>query len=242
MSGPRRGIRSRRTILSRRCCRVRLNGGLSPREKSTRNRRQQRATIRLADRLPSICAPGASPCLIFLLSLPLLNPWVRGDGVGYYAFFRAPLIEHNFDFTEDYRHANESFHEARVDGIFGEANRWGSALLLRSRRAERRVKILHQPYVGLRLKKAGNNLTPVGVQARGSNPIISRQSCYRNNIVRTYDWNPQYFSLLRCLFLIVPRTPVFHLATSQTDFSKWSCQIKHLDGYVRKRKRRFTGD
>ena len=54
-------------------------------------------------------------CLTFLLSLPLLNPWVRGDGVGYYALVRAPLIEHDFDFTEDYRHANESFREARVD-------------------------------------------------------------------------------------------------------------------------------
>jgi len=29
----------------------------------------------------------------------MLNPWVRGDGVGYYAFARAPLIQHNLDFT-----------------------------------------------------------------------------------------------------------------------------------------------
>jgi len=40
---------------------------------------------------------------------------VRGDGVGYYAFARAPLIQHNLDFTEDYRHANESFRGARLD-------------------------------------------------------------------------------------------------------------------------------
>ncbi len=53
--------------------------------------------------------------LLFLCSLPLLNPWVRGDGVGYYAFARAPLIQHNLDFTEDYRHANESFRGARLD-------------------------------------------------------------------------------------------------------------------------------
>jgi MFS family permease len=53
--------------------------------------------------------------LFFLLSLPFLNPWVRGDGVGYYAFVRAPLIEHNLDFTEDYRHANESFRGPRLD-------------------------------------------------------------------------------------------------------------------------------
>jgi hypothetical protein len=53
--------------------------------------------------------------LLFLLSLPLLNPWVRGDGVGYYALARAPLIQHNLDFTEDYRHANEGFRGPRLD-------------------------------------------------------------------------------------------------------------------------------
>jgi hypothetical protein len=53
--------------------------------------------------------------LLFLLSLPLLNPWVRGDGVGYYAFVRAPLIEHSLDFTKDYQYANESFRGSRLD-------------------------------------------------------------------------------------------------------------------------------
>jgi hypothetical protein len=52
---------------------------------------------------------------LFLFSLPFLNPWIRGDGVGYYAFARAPLIQHNLDFTEDYRHANESFRGPRLD-------------------------------------------------------------------------------------------------------------------------------
>ncbi len=54
-------------------------------------------------------------CVLFLLSLPVLNPWVRGDGVGYYAYARAPLIEHSLDFTHDYQHANESFRENRLD-------------------------------------------------------------------------------------------------------------------------------
>lgn len=53
--------------------------------------------------------------LLFLLTLPLANPWVRGDGVGYYAYARAPLIEHNLDFTHDYQSANNSFREARCD-------------------------------------------------------------------------------------------------------------------------------
>jgi len=53
--------------------------------------------------------------VIFVLTLPLLNPWVRGDGVGYYAYARAPLIEHNLDFTHDYQFANEGFREVRCD-------------------------------------------------------------------------------------------------------------------------------
>jgi hypothetical protein len=53
--------------------------------------------------------------LLFLVSLPFLNPWVRGDGVGYYAFARAPLVGHNLDFAEDYQHANESFRGTRLD-------------------------------------------------------------------------------------------------------------------------------
>lgn len=53
--------------------------------------------------------------LLFLISLPFLNPWVRGDGVGYYAFARAPLIEHSLDFTRDYQQANESFRGPRLD-------------------------------------------------------------------------------------------------------------------------------
>lgn len=53
--------------------------------------------------------------VLFVVSLPLVNPWIRGDGVGYYAFARAPLIEHNLDFTNDYLHANPSFRDPRVD-------------------------------------------------------------------------------------------------------------------------------
>jgi hypothetical protein len=47
--------------------------------------------------------------------LALLNPWVRGDGVGYYAFARAPLIEHSLNFEQDYISANTGFREARLD-------------------------------------------------------------------------------------------------------------------------------
>jgi hypothetical protein len=64
--------------------------------------------------------PDAAPferilLLLFLASLVLVNPIVHGDGVGYYAYARAPLIEHNLNFTHDYQAANESFREARLD-------------------------------------------------------------------------------------------------------------------------------
>lgn len=53
--------------------------------------------------------------LLFLLSLPFLNPWIRGDGVGYYAFARAILFQHNLDFAKDYQSANTSFRDTRLD-------------------------------------------------------------------------------------------------------------------------------
>ena len=53
--------------------------------------------------------------LLFALTLPLGNPWVRGDGVGYYAFVRSMLIEHRLDFAKDWATANESFRLGRTD-------------------------------------------------------------------------------------------------------------------------------
>ncbi len=52
--------------------------------------------------------------VLFLITLPLVNPWVRGDGVGYYAYVRAMLIEGRLDFEKDWQHANESFQMYRV--------------------------------------------------------------------------------------------------------------------------------
>jgi hypothetical protein len=52
--------------------------------------------------------------LLFLLSLPLINPIVHGDGVGYYAYARAPLIEHSLHFEEDWRHANLYFSQSKT--------------------------------------------------------------------------------------------------------------------------------
>jgi len=53
--------------------------------------------------------------LLFLLTLPLVNPWVRGDGVGYYAYLQSPLIDHDLNFENDYLAGNKSFVMSRVD-------------------------------------------------------------------------------------------------------------------------------
>ncbi len=53
--------------------------------------------------------------LFFIFTLPLVNPWVRGDGVGYYAYLRAPLIEHNLRFEKDWLVANQTFVASKVD-------------------------------------------------------------------------------------------------------------------------------
>jgi hypothetical protein len=53
--------------------------------------------------------------LFFVASLPLVNPWVRGDGVGYYAYLRSALIDHDFNFENDYLAGNESFVKSRTD-------------------------------------------------------------------------------------------------------------------------------
>ncbi|HTC63546.1 MAG TPA: glycosyltransferase family 39 protein [Candidatus Saccharimonadales bacterium] len=54
--------------------------------------------------------------ILFLCSLPLVNPWVRGDGVGYYAYLRSILIDHDLHFEDDYLAANRSFVIAKTDG------------------------------------------------------------------------------------------------------------------------------
>ena len=52
---------------------------------------------------------------IFLVTLPAVNPWVRGDGVGYYAYVRSLLIQGNLNFEQDWLHANDSFQLYRLD-------------------------------------------------------------------------------------------------------------------------------
>ena len=45
----------------------------------------------------------------FVLSLVLVNPYVRGDGNGYYAWLVSCVIDHDADFTNQYRHGDRLF-------------------------------------------------------------------------------------------------------------------------------------
>jgi Dolichyl-phosphate-mannose-protein mannosyltransferase len=44
--------------------------------------------------------------VLFLLTLPFISPRVRGDGIGYYAFARSVLIDHNLQFKGDWKDPN----------------------------------------------------------------------------------------------------------------------------------------
>jgi hypothetical protein len=46
---------------------------------------------------------------LFVLSLAMVNPYVRGDGNGYYAWLVSPVIDGDLDFTNQYRHADPLF-------------------------------------------------------------------------------------------------------------------------------------
>ena len=57
--------------------------------------------------------------LLFVLSLPFVNPWIHGDGVGYYAYLHSPLIDHNLQFENEWQAGNASFTMGRL-GPHGE--------------------------------------------------------------------------------------------------------------------------
>lgn len=52
--------------------------------------------------------------VLFLLSLPFVQPHIEGDGIGYYAYARSMLIDHNLDFEGDWKDPNTG--DAVVEG------------------------------------------------------------------------------------------------------------------------------
>ena len=72
---------------------------------------------RLARRTIRQTKPIFLTCLVvlFFVSLPLVNPWVHGDGVGYYAYVRSLLIDHDLHFEDEWKAGNPSFRQSRVN-------------------------------------------------------------------------------------------------------------------------------
>jgi hypothetical protein len=57
-------------------------------------------------RLASLSGYGKALLVVFLLALPFLHGEVDGDGIGYYAYLRSPLIDHNLSFSGDWKDAH----------------------------------------------------------------------------------------------------------------------------------------
>lgn len=106
--------------------------------------------------------------LLFVISLPLVNPWVRGDGVGYYAYARALVVNHNLRFEQDWLNANPSFRSGRVDadgriradqytatGHLDNHSAIGSALLWMPFLAVTHVMVLGANHLGARIPANG---------------------------------------------------------------------------------------
>jgi len=58
---------------------------------------------------------GKTLVVLFVLTLPFVNPWVRGDGVEYYAYVRSIIIDRTLKFEKEWQASNPTFRENRVD-------------------------------------------------------------------------------------------------------------------------------
>jgi hypothetical protein len=89
---------------------------LSPPEYASPAGVRWRRTDEQAKRTPRLTRCERLLLLLFLLTLSLCNPFVHGDGVGYYALARSLLIEHRFDFQQDWLNANSQFRLSHSNG------------------------------------------------------------------------------------------------------------------------------
>ena len=93
-----------------------MNGIRAPEAVSHAHVVADTSSLGVASLRSRIFAPNARLIFIlFVLTLPLVNPWVRGDGVGYYAYLRSVLIDHDLQFENDYLLGNKSFVMSKVD-------------------------------------------------------------------------------------------------------------------------------
>ena len=52
---------------------------------------------------------------LFLVSLPLVTPYLRGDGIGYYSYVSSLIIDRDLDFTDEYSHVDPGNHRNYFD-------------------------------------------------------------------------------------------------------------------------------
>jgi len=52
---------------------------------------------------------------VFVLSVPAVNPYIRGDGNEYYAYVRSIVIDHDLNFENEYRKGDPAFLRAAFD-------------------------------------------------------------------------------------------------------------------------------
>jgi hypothetical protein len=52
---------------------------------------------------PSLARPEKALVVLFFLTLPFVRPSVFSDGIGYYAYLRSPLVDHNLQFVRDWQ-------------------------------------------------------------------------------------------------------------------------------------------
>ncbi len=57
----------------------------------------------------------AAIAALFAVSVVLVNPYVRGDGNGYFAWLASAVVDHDLDFGNQYRHADPLFRQAYLD-------------------------------------------------------------------------------------------------------------------------------
>lgn len=70
-------------------------------------------------RLPELGGGRLLLAAALLLTVPLANPFIRGEGHGHYAYLRSAVIDHDLDFEDEYRHGDPDFLNSnfrRADG------------------------------------------------------------------------------------------------------------------------------
>jgi len=60
-------------------------------------------------RLPRLARPAAVLAAAFLLTLPLVNPYLRGEGNGCYAYVRSLVLDRDLRFDNEYRRGDPDF-------------------------------------------------------------------------------------------------------------------------------------